>query len=240
MFWTTKWTQSACYGAKSIIGIALWWIACHLIELHDIGLEKSTLCCIFGIVIVIVGLSWGELGGESYPLHVLYCYCIFCYCIVFAFYVIIMLLHILLWYCYCIYVIILLLHFILLYFMLLYCYWIACYRIGSECCGVLVAVCGAAGGEFPQEVSPLFAHPLFPPKPSHLIVRSSKDTFYPPKTSFWALPKVGWYIHTSDTFRFNRPRKSKSCPNVFKILDAPKAGRFTHAALFSLVSSYWV
>ena len=162
MFWTTKWTQSACYGAKSIIGIAFWWIACHLIELHDIELEKSTLCCIFVIVIVIVGLSWGELGGESYPLHVLYCYCIFCYCIVFAFYVIIMLLHILLWYCYCIYVIILLLHFILLYFMLLYCYWIACYRIGSECCGVLVAVWRVPARSF-ATFCPLFCSSPTPP-----------------------------------------------------------------------------
>ena len=213
-------------------------LALHCDELHDIELEKSTLCCIFVIVIVIVGLSWGELGGESYPLHVLYCYCIFCYCIVFAFYVIIMLLHILLWYCYCIYVIILLLHFILLYFMLLYCYWIACYRIGSECCGVLVAVCGAAGGEFPQEVSPLFAHPLFPPKPSHLIVRSSQDTFSPPKKLL-----SGFYHRLDGTYTFLTPslsivQRSKSCHTEFKILDAPKAWRFAHAALFSLVSSY--
>ena len=193
------------FEAKSIICIALWWIACHLLELHDIGLEKSTLCCIF-VIVIAIELRWAgrrELPTTCYPIviafHVvvlllhfmlLYCYRILCYGIVIAFHVIVLLLHLMLLYCYCI---------------LCYGIVIASHVIGLLLHGMLsdqIGVLRCAGRcvwscwwRVPARSFATFCPPFVPsqtlPPHSEVIQRY----FLPPK-NFFLGSTIGWMVHT--------------------------------------------
>ena len=201
---------------------------------------RRVLCVAF-LVLLLLLLDWVEVSWEERVIH-------YMYCIVIAFSVIVLFLHFMLLYCFCILcyhnvtaytVMVLLLH---LYYYIVIAFYIIVFhvivllldrmlsdRIGVlRCAGRCVWSCW---WRVPARSFATFCPPFVPsqtlPPHSEVIQRY-----------FFTLKNFFLGTYTLLTLSLSIVQQSKSCPNVFKILDAPQAGRFTHAALFSLVSSY--